>query len=97
VPGHLGLAAVAVAGLDREYCRMAVDLECEVVTALNNFANFLQVRLGIEHDFDPPLVFEQKKAHLTAVSDRPTHQGLAASSAVAQVEDPGTAGWSIAL
>ncbi len=63
-------------------------LECEVVTALNNFANFLQRGLGIEHDFDPPLAFEQKKAHLIAVSDRPTPQGSAASSAVAQVDDP---------
>jgi alkylhydroperoxidase family enzyme len=26
-------------------------LECEVVTALNNFANVLQKGLGIEHDF----------------------------------------------
>jgi RNA polymerase sigma-70 factor (ECF subfamily) len=63
-------------------------LECEVVTALNNFANFLQAGLGIEHDFDPPFAFEQKKAHLTAVSDRPTPQGSDTSSAVAQVEDP---------
>jgi RNA polymerase sigma-70 factor (ECF subfamily) len=63
-------------------------LECEVVTALNNFANFLQAGLGIEHDFDPPLAFEQKKAHLTAVSARPTEQASAVSSGAADVEDP---------
>jgi RNA polymerase sigma-70 factor, ECF subfamily len=62
-------------------------LECEVVTALNNFANFLQAGLGIEHDFAPPFAFEQKKAHLTAVSDRRTPQG-SDTSAVAQMEDP---------
>ena len=51
-------------------------LECQVVTALNNFANFLQAGLGIGHDFDPPLAFERKKAHLTAVSDRPNRAGF---------------------
>jgi RNA polymerase sigma-70 factor (ECF subfamily) len=58
------------------------------VTALNNFANFLQAGLGIEHDFDPPLAFEQKKAHLTAVFARPTEQASPVSSAAADVEDP---------
>ncbi len=58
------------------------------MTALNNFANFLQAGLGIEPDFDAPLAFAQKKAHLTAVSDRPNQQGLAASSTVAVMEDP---------
>jgi RNA polymerase sigma-70 factor, ECF subfamily len=63
-------------------------LECEVVAALNNFANFLQAGLGIEPDFDPPLVYEQKKTHLSTVTDRPTQQALSASSAIAEVEDP---------
>jgi RNA polymerase sigma-70 factor, ECF subfamily len=63
-------------------------LECEVVTALNNFANFLQAGLGIEPDFEPPFAFEQKKTHQTAISDRLIHQGLAASAALAPVEDP---------
>ncbi len=35
-------------------------LECVVVTALNNFSNTLQMGLGIEPDFAPPLVFENK-------------------------------------
>jgi RNA polymerase sigma-70 factor (ECF subfamily) len=38
-------------------------LEC-VVTALNNFANTLQMGLGIEPDFAPPPVFEENKVHL---------------------------------
>jgi RNA polymerase sigma-70 factor, ECF subfamily len=63
-------------------------LECEVVTALNNFANFLQIGLGIEPDFEPPFAFEQKKAHQTAVSDRLIQEGSGASSAMASVEDP---------
>jgi RNA polymerase sigma-70 factor, ECF subfamily len=63
-------------------------LECEVVTALNNFANFLQMGLGIEPDFEPPFAFEQKKAHQTAVSFRLIQEGSGASSAMAPVEDP---------
>jgi len=39
-------------------------LECAVVTALNNFANTLQMGLGIEPDFSPPLVFEENKMNL---------------------------------
>jgi RNA polymerase sigma-70 factor, ECF subfamily len=62
-------------------------LECEVVTALNNFANFLQAGLGIEPDFDPPLAYEQKRTPLTAVTDQ---QGLSISSAIADVEDSDT-------
>ena len=40
-------------------------LECEVVTALNNFANTLQMGLGIEPDFEPPPVFGKNKMHLS--------------------------------
>ncbi len=40
-------------------------LECVVVTALNNFANTLQMGLGIEPDFAPPPVFEENKVHLS--------------------------------
>jgi RNA polymerase sigma-70 factor, ECF subfamily len=36
-------------------------LECSVVTALNNFANTLQMGLGIEPDFEPPSIFEKNK------------------------------------
>src|SRR5271154_4719163 len=39
-------------------------LECVVVTALNNFANTLQMGLGIEPDFAPPPGFEENKVHL---------------------------------
>ena len=39
-------------------------LECEVVTALNNFANTLQMGLGIEPDFEPPEVYEKNKMNL---------------------------------
>ena len=39
-------------------------LECVAVTALNNFANTLQMGLGIEPDFAPPAVFEENKVHL---------------------------------
>jgi uncharacterized peroxidase-related enzyme len=35
-------------------------LEGAVVTALNNFANTLQMGLGIEPDFEPPSIFEKK-------------------------------------
>jgi RNA polymerase sigma-70 factor (ECF subfamily) len=40
-------------------------LECVVVTALNNFANTLQMGLGIEPDFAPPPVFVENKVHLS--------------------------------
>jgi len=40
-------------------------LECVVVTALNNFANTLQMGLGIEPDFEPPPIFEKNKVHLS--------------------------------
>jgi RNA polymerase sigma-70 factor, ECF subfamily len=63
-------------------------LECEVVTALNNFANVLQTGLGIEHDFEPPLAFEQKKMNLWAVFDRPIADDSSISSVTAPVEDP---------
>jgi RNA polymerase sigma-70 factor (ECF subfamily) len=46
-------------------------LECEVVTALNNFANTLQMGLGIEPDFEPPPVFEKNKAHLSDAAQTP--------------------------
>jgi RNA polymerase sigma-70 factor, ECF subfamily len=46
-------------------------LECEVVTALNNFSNTLQMGLGIEPDFDPPPVFQENKMHLSAAVGPP--------------------------
>jgi RNA polymerase sigma-70 factor (ECF subfamily) len=38
-------------------------LEAAVVTALNNFANTLQMGLGIEPDFEAPPIFEKKKVN----------------------------------
>ena len=40
-------------------------LEGVVVTALNNFANTLQMGLGIEPDFEPPSIFERNKVNLS--------------------------------
>ena len=45
-------------------------LECAVVTALNNFSNTLQMGLGIEPDFEPPVVFHENKMHLRPVAKR---------------------------
>ncbi len=46
-------------------------LECVVVTALNNFANTLQMGLGIEPDFAPPAVFEENKVHRSSAALTP--------------------------
>ncbi len=50
-------------------------LECEVVTALNNFANTLQMGLGIEPDFEPPLVLQENKVYLPVTDRRHTSNG----------------------
>jgi RNA polymerase sigma-70 factor (ECF subfamily) len=50
-------------------------LECEVVTALNNFANTLQMGIGIEPDFEPPPVFEKNKLNLSGVTQSPIEAG----------------------
>ena len=47
-------------------------LECEVVTALNNFANTLQMGLGIEPDFAPSPAFKANKVHLSPAFFTPT-------------------------
>lgn len=46
-------------------------LECEVVTALNNFANTLQMGLGIVPDFEPPAAFKENKVHLSGAVQTP--------------------------
>ncbi len=46
-------------------------LETEVVTALNNFANTLQMGLGIEPDFGPPAVFQENKVYLSGGAATP--------------------------
>jgi RNA polymerase sigma-70 factor (ECF subfamily) len=43
-------------------------LEAVVVTALNNFANTLQMGLGIEPDFEPPSIFEENKVNLSGAA-----------------------------
>jgi RNA polymerase sigma-70 factor (ECF subfamily) len=40
-------------------------LEGVVVTALTNFANTVQMGLGIEPDFEPPSIFEENKVNLS--------------------------------
>src|SRR5277367_476211 len=50
-------------------------LECVVVTAFNNFANTLQMGLGIEPDFAPPPVFEKNKVHLSGGGVTPMQDG----------------------
>ena len=62
-------------------------LECEVVVALNNFANTLQMGLGIEPDFESPLVLEQNKVHLSAATSRPIERALEIPS-LTEVQDP---------
>ena len=46
-------------------------LECVVVTALNNFANTLQMGLGIEPDFEPHPLFEKNKVNLSGSAPTP--------------------------
>jgi RNA polymerase sigma-70 factor, ECF subfamily len=43
-------------------------LEAIAVTALNNFANTLQMGLGIEPDFEPPSIFEKNKVNLSGAT-----------------------------
>lgn len=50
-------------------------LEGVVVTALNNFANTLQMGLGIEPDFEPPSIFEKNKVHLSGAPTTPMLRG----------------------
>jgi RNA polymerase sigma-70 factor (ECF subfamily) len=50
-------------------------LECVVVTALNNFANTLQMGLGIEPDFETPPVFEKNKVNLSGAAHTPIAGG----------------------
>ena len=63
-------------------------LECEVVTALNNFANTLQMGLGIEPDFEPPPAFEKNKVHLSESAETPIGRG--GSVYLVDVVDPDT-------
>jgi RNA polymerase sigma-70 factor (ECF subfamily) len=62
-------------------------LECIAVTALNNFFNTVQMGLGVEPDFEPPLVFEQK-LHLSPEEDRPIGVACPDRSFAADAADP---------
>ncbi len=59
-------------------------LECEVVTALNNFSNTLQMGLAIEPDFEPPPGFEKNKVNLPGATESP----ISASGGVRLVGSP---------
>lgn len=65
-------------------------LESEVVTALNNFANVLQMGLGIEPEFEPPLAFQQNKLHPSATVDSPMMVGSLVVAPAKAIEDPDT-------
>jgi len=64
-------------------------LECVVVTALNNFANTLQMGLGIEADFAPPPAFEENKVHLPGAASRQNLVSVAAAQIAVQDPDAG--------
>ena len=82
-----------------ELCREDVDrlrghgfteeqvLESEVMTALTNFLNTLQMGLGVEPDFEPPFVLEQNKVHLPAAANAPVERGFVAPT-LTTVHDP---------
>jgi RNA polymerase sigma-70 factor (ECF subfamily) len=61
-------------------------LETEAVTALNNFANTLQMGLGIEPDFGPPAVFQANIVHLSGGAGTPM-QGEGAVQLVDTLRD----------
>jgi len=63
-------------------------LECEVVTALNNFANTLQMGLGFEPDFEPPLAFQQNKVNLSAAICSPIAGDSSIPALSIAIEDP---------
>jgi len=66
-------------------------LECVVVTALNNFANTVQMGLGIVPDFEPPELFEQNKVHLPSAVSRPNDERTGVETGVMSIADPDAA------
>ena len=66
-------------------------LEASVVTALNNFANTLQMGLGIEPDFAVPAVFEKNKVNLSDAAPSP----MAGEGGVHLVETLPDADWEL--
>src|ERR1700722_20097281 len=64
-------------------------LECAVVTALNNFSNTLQMGLGIEPDFEPPVVFQENKVHLPSAASPQNDMSIVVSAQQAvAAQDP---------
>lgn len=63
-------------------------LEAVAVTAVNNFANTHQMGLGIMPDFEPPVLFEQKKVHLFEVETRHTEWRSTVSEVRVTIDDP---------
>jgi RNA polymerase sigma-70 factor (ECF subfamily) len=91
--------ALKLAARPSELCRADVEqlrttgftdeqiLECVAVTALNNFANTLQMGLGIVPDFDPPVVFGSEKMHLLASDAHPISEETIPVSAASSAAD----------
>ncbi|MGB8536539.1 MAG: peroxidase-related enzyme [Acidobacteriaceae bacterium] len=61
-------------------------LECEAVTALNNFANIVQIGLGIEPEFEPPFAYQQNQLYLFPPSVLPITEG--SGQRTKAIEDP---------
>jgi RNA polymerase sigma-70 factor (ECF subfamily) len=62
-------------------------LECEAVTALNNFANILQMGLGVEPDFEPPSAFQQNKVYPSTAAGRPIQTDSVVTGSVSVAVD----------
>jgi RNA polymerase sigma-70 factor (ECF subfamily) len=62
-------------------------LECVAVTALNNFANTVQMGLGVEPDFEAPPAFERNKVYLSAAAAGPMG-GISFARPSAAGDDP---------
>jgi RNA polymerase sigma-70 factor (ECF subfamily) len=63
-------------------------LECVAVTAFNNFSNSLQMGLGFEPDFEPPVNFQQVAVKLSAPASSPMTGDAAISTITTAIADP---------
>src|ERR1700730_1751327 len=63
-------------------------LECAVVTALNNFSNTLQMGLGIEPDFEPPVVFQENKVYLPPAATPQSYMSVVSPQQAVAAQDP---------
>jgi RNA polymerase sigma-70 factor, ECF subfamily len=66
-------------------------LECVAVTALTNFANTLNMGLGVVPDFELPPAFASKKLHPFAIDARPMTEGVVPSPRAGAIADPDAA------